>query len=47
VLEHHNIAGNPCGDCRECAVNCPKGFDVADRIADVSRLSLTPREFLV
>jgi predicted aldo/keto reductase-like oxidoreductase len=47
VLDKHQIAVNPCGDCGECTVNCPKGFVVADRIADVSRLSMMPREFLV
>lgn len=38
---------NPCKDCEGCTVNCSKGFNIHERIADVSRLSVIPREFLV
>jgi predicted aldo/keto reductase-like oxidoreductase len=38
---------DPCRDCDTCTVNCPKGFHVADRIGDVSRLSGIPRDLMV
>ncbi len=43
------IAGtsDPCRDCDTCTVKCPKGFLVADRIGDVSRLSGIPRDLIV
>ncbi len=47
VLEEIGAPLNPCADCGECTVNCPKGFRVAERISDVSRLSGMPKEFLV
>lgn len=47
VLADIGAYSNPCGDCRDCAVNCPKGFRIADRIADVSRLSEMPEDMLV
>jgi predicted aldo/keto reductase-like oxidoreductase len=44
----HDLGGSshPCDDCTTCTVNCSKGFQVADRIRDVSRLSDVPRELL-
>ena len=47
LLEEIGYSANPCGDCSDCAVNCPKGFHIAERIADVSRLSEMPKELLV
>jgi predicted aldo/keto reductase-like oxidoreductase len=46
VLADMGITGNPCSDCDDCTVNCQKGFHVASRIADVSRLSAVPRDLL-
>jgi predicted aldo/keto reductase-like oxidoreductase len=37
---------NPCISCSDCTVRCTKGFNVAQRIEDISRLSLVPDEFL-
>ena len=37
---------DPCGDCTECSVECGKGFSVREKIADVSRLTEVPSEFL-
>ena len=36
-----------CAGCDACAVECAKGFDVRERIADVVRLRDVPREFLI
>ena len=38
---------NPCSDCGHCTAVCVKGFNVAERVADVSRLANVPLEFLV
>ncbi len=35
-----------CGDCTDCAIKCVKGFDVASRVKNVSRLRDVPEEFL-
>lgn len=37
---------DPCSDCTECSVECGKGFNVREKIADVSRLTEVPSEFL-
>lgn len=47
VLTEIGASSNPCGDCDGCIVNCPKGFHIAERIADVSRLSDMPKDMLV
>ncbi len=47
VLDDIGMSSNPCANCSECTVHCPKGFQVAQRITDVSRLTEMPREFLV
>jgi hypothetical protein len=37
---------NPCTGCDTCTARCVKGFDIRERIADVSRLAAMPAEFL-
>lgn len=37
---------NPCTGCDTCTARCVKGFDIRQRIADVSRLAAMPEEFL-
>lgn len=39
------LVDHPCADCSECSVTCKKGFDIATRVTDVSRLKSVPREF--
>jgi len=46
VFRTLGISGNPCDGCSSCGAQCVKGFDVAERIADVSRVSSIPTEFL-
>jgi len=46
VFRTLGIPGNPCDGCSSCGAECAKGFDVAERIADVSRISAIPAEFL-
>jgi uncharacterized protein len=45
VLHSKDISESPCVDCNECTVVCSQGFNVAERIQDVSRLKNVPKEF--
>ena len=38
---------NPCADCTICSASCVKGFDIAGKIMEVSRLTDVPTDFLV
>jgi predicted aldo/keto reductase-like oxidoreductase len=35
-----------CADCQQCRVDCAKGFAVAEKIQDITRLQSVPTEFL-
>jgi hypothetical protein len=39
------VAENPCGSCASCSAVCVKGFDIADRVRDISRLRTVPGDF--
>jgi predicted aldo/keto reductase-like oxidoreductase len=39
------IEGDPCGSCAACTAVCVKGFNVADRVRDISRLRTVPGDF--
>jgi predicted aldo/keto reductase-like oxidoreductase len=39
------VEGDPCGSCAACTAVCVKGFDVADRVRDISRLRTVPGDF--
>ncbi len=41
-----DLPADPCDGCTGCTVKCAKGFDVADRIADVARLRDVPSSFI-
>lgn len=45
ISELKTKAGN-CQDCGKCTVHCAKGFSVAEKIRDISRLYAVPKEFL-
>ncbi len=46
VLASQKInAASVCEACNVCTASCQKGFDVAERIRDVSRLADVPQEF--
>lgn len=38
-------AARTCEECNTCTATCPKGFQVAERIRDISRLTDVPHEF--
>ena len=40
-----DVPENPCGSCASCSAVCAKGFDVADRVTDISRLRAVPGDF--
>jgi len=40
-----DIDAAPCGSCASCTAVCAKGFDIADRVRDISRLRAVPGEF--
>jgi len=46
LLGELGISGDPCSDCNECTIKCQKGFNVKEKIADISRLTDVPFEFL-
>jgi predicted aldo/keto reductase-like oxidoreductase len=46
-LEDSGIDSKYCNNCRECIVRCSAGFDVRDKIRDISRLLNVPDEFLI
>ena len=37
---------NPCAGCDRCTAQCVKGFDIRERIANVSRLAAMPEDLL-
>jgi ferredoxin len=47
VLREYNIDSGACEGCDSCSVTCPRGFNIAERITDISRLAEVPKDFLV
>jgi len=46
LLAEIGISGNPCSGCDNCSVNCSRSFRIKEKIADVSRLTNVPSDFL-
>lgn len=46
TVKQLGLSSNPCESCSGCTVKCPMGFNVKERIADISRLKDIPTEFL-
>jgi len=46
LLEQLEVTPDVCITCGECTVSCVKGFAVAEKITDVTRLLTVPEEFL-
>lgn len=40
------IGDNPCANCTGCTVSCVKGFNIPQKMADISRLTKVPDDFL-
>jgi predicted aldo/keto reductase-like oxidoreductase len=47
TLEDAGIDGRKCENCNICRVKCTAGFDVKEKILDISRLKEVPDEFLI
>ena len=46
LLDELQVTPDVCASCAECTVSCTKGFAVAQKISDVTRLMNVPEEFL-
>jgi predicted aldo/keto reductase-like oxidoreductase len=46
TLDNAMLTGSACDECEWCHVRCTAGFDVAERIRDISRLKDIPMDFL-
>jgi len=46
LLSTLNLPENPCQDCNLCTIKCTSGFNIQDKIKDISRLRDVPTEFL-
>jgi predicted aldo/keto reductase-like oxidoreductase len=46
TLIEADFSGKPCENCDICKVKCIAGFNVKERILDISRLKDVPKEFL-
>jgi uncharacterized protein len=46
LLAKLGVQSDPCRDCSDCLAECSKGFNVREKITDVSRLHNVPEEFL-
>lgn len=41
-----DVSGRPCEKCDECNINCTAGFDIKNKILDISRLKDVPFDFV-
>ncbi|MBN1186194.1 MAG: aldo/keto reductase [Bacteroidales bacterium] len=46
LIEELNYDEKACDECTICIVNCPHGFNVREKIADISRIKIAPKEML-
>jgi hypothetical protein len=45
LVAESGAGANPCADCGSCSVRCTMGFDVREKVTDISRLGSVPAEF--
>ena len=45
-LEDAGFDGSHCESCSSCSVECTAGFDIKEKIRDISRLKSIPYDFL-
>ncbi|MBN1116391.1 MAG: aldo/keto reductase [Bacteroidales bacterium] len=46
LIAELQLNDNPCADCTSCEVKCVKGFNVSEKIADISSVTQVPDAFL-
>jgi len=47
TLRAVNLSGLSCQDCNTCDITCTMGFDIRNRVMDITRIKDVPGEFLV
>lgn len=47
AVESMNLSRPACNDCATCSVKCTMGFDVREKVLDISRIKDIPEDFLV
>ncbi len=47
MLNISELHGNPCENCQACNVRCISGFDIKDKILDISRLRNVPEDLIL
>jgi predicted aldo/keto reductase-like oxidoreductase len=47
LIQSLQLSDNVCVGCGKCTVKCNQGFDIAQKITDITRLKDVPGEFLV
>ena len=47
TISYSQITADDCKNCENCPVVCPMGFDVKEKIADISRLTDVPEDLLI
>jgi predicted aldo/keto reductase-like oxidoreductase len=47
TLTEADLPDNSCSNCDKCKIKCTAGFNIKERIEDISRLKKVPQEFLV
>ena len=46
TLNEAGLAISPCADCSVCNIKCKAGFNIREKVSDISRLLEVPKEFL-
>lgn len=46
TLSGLEISGRPCENCSACNINCKAGFDIKNKILDITRLKDVPADFV-
>jgi hypothetical protein len=46
LLSQTGIEADPCAGCDVCTARCIKGFDVKDKISDITRLKKVPFDLI-
>jgi predicted aldo/keto reductase-like oxidoreductase len=46
TLDEARVSGLSCADCSVCNIKCKAGFNIREKVSDISRLLEVPKEFL-
>jgi succinate dehydrogenase/fumarate reductase-like Fe-S protein len=46
LLSETAVKADPCSACDSCKTSCVRGFDLKDKISDISRLVNVPYELI-